>query len=441
MNPNVPVPTKPKIKLKGKVKQLQWQRVLLLPKSNEKRPDLIWNEMKEIKIKQNDVEELFGIKKKEVEKVEEKKPKIEIKKFLDTKRTQEVSIIRTKLPEPEVVANALITFDQSLLNSEQVDGLLKILITQEELEAYKSMGEEGNWDKGEKYIVKINDIPNHKAKLNIWSLINKFDEKLPGMQESLNYMIKACEEIKTNKHFTLVLSVILGLGNILNGGSVRGQADGFGLDLIKKLPGIKDNNGNSIMNWICSTAKNKIDSSFEGFKGQFPQLEKAAQFSMKETNQVLNDMKKMVSQIEKSLKDLPEDKFKKKTEEALNSFKEKVKNFEERDKKNKETYKKLVKYYGYKDSDDICEKSEVFFKMLLEFFKEVDKAMPKLDVKSIQDKTVGKKVNQKDLMNNLMSQLKKKVQGENSNKNKNGIENKNKKENVKNNKEIVKKKN
>ena len=152
-------------------------------------------------------------------------------------------------------------------------------------------------------------------------------------------------------------------------------------------------------------------------------------------------MKKMVSKIEKSLKDLPEDKFKKKTEEALNSFKEKVKNFEERDKKNKETYKKLVKYYGYKDSDDICEKSEVFFKMLLEFFKEVDKAMPKLDVKSIQDKAVGKKVNQKDLMNNLMSQLKKKVQGENSNKNKNGIENKNKKENVKNNKEIVKKKN
>ena len=251
-----------------------------------------------------------------------KKQKNEIKKFLDTKRTQEVNIIRTKLPEPEVVSKALINFDQSLLNSEQVDGLLKILITKEELEMYKNMGEDGNWDKGEKYIVQINDIPNHVTKLNIWSLINKFEEKLPGTTESLKYMIGACEEIKSNQHFKLILSITLGLGNILNGGSTRGQADGFHLDLIKKLPGIKDNNGNSIMTWICSKA-HKIDSSFEGFKGKFPQLEKAVQFSLKEINQNLNEIKKIISQIEKLLKDLPGDKFKQKTDENLTYFNEK----------------------------------------------------------------------------------------------------------------------
>ena len=52
--------------------------------------------------------------------------------------------------------------------------------------------------------------------------------------------------------------------------------------------------------------------------------------------------------------------------------------------------------------------------MLLDFFKEVDKAMPKLDVKKVlldQNKNIGKKVDQNQLMNNLMSQLKKRVQG------------------------------
>ena len=52
-------------------------------------------------------------KKKVETKVEEKKPKIETKKFLDAKRTQEVSIIFSKLPSPEDVGKSLITLDQS----------------------------------------------------------------------------------------------------------------------------------------------------------------------------------------------------------------------------------------------------------------------------------------------------------------------------------------
>ena len=347
-------------------------------------------------------------------KEEEKKPKVETKKFLDPKRTQEVTIIVTKLPEPEEVGKALITLDQSVLNADQVDGLLKILITSEELKLYKSMGEDGNWDKGERYLVKINDIPNHQIKLRIWSLTNKFEEKLPGVTESLEYMVSACDEIKNNKHFKLILSIILGLGNILNGGSNRGQADGFSLDLLNKLPGVKDNLGNSALTWICSKA-NKMDPSFEGFKGQFTELEKAAQFSLKETNDNLTALKKTTSQMEQLLKDLTgDDKFKQKSEENLENFKLKLESFEKKNEKNTQAYHKLLKYYGYKDSDDIFTKNEVFFKMLLTFFKEVTKAMPKLDVKrilSIQNRVVGKKVDQSALMNNLMSQLKQRVQG------------------------------
>ena len=392
-------PTKPKIVLKAKVKQLQWQRVLLLPESSPDRPNLIWNNIQETKLDIDEVVSLFGIKKKD-QKIEEEKPKIEIKKFLDPKRTQEVSIIITKLPAPEVVNKCLITFDQSNLNSDQVDGLLKILITKEELNLYKSKGEEGNWDKGETYLVKLNQIPNHQ----------------PGLSESLEFLVPACNEIKSNKHFGLILSIILGLGNILNGGSIRGQADGFSLDLLSKLPGIKDSFGNSILTWVCSKA-NKIDSSFEGFKGQFPTLLKASQYSLKETNDSLRELKKVTSQLEQLVKDLyADDEFKRKSLENLQNFKVKVETFDKKNNQNKECYESLVKYYGYKEKDNIFTKNEVFFKMLLEFFKEIDKAMPQLDAKriiSIQNRVVGKKVDQSALMNNLMSQLKQRVQGRN----------------------------
>ena len=45
-------------------------------------------------------------------------------------------------------------------------------------------------------------------------------------------------------------------------------------------------------------------------------------------------------------------------------------------------------------------------------FKEINKQMPKLDVKKVldQNRVMGKKVDQKSLMNNLMSQLKQKVE-------------------------------
>ena len=52
--------------------------------------------------------------------------------------------------------------------------------------------------------------------------------------------------------------------------------------------------------------------------------------------------------------------------------------------------------------------------MLLNFFKEVDKQMPKLDVKRVldlQNRELGKKVDQSALMKNLMSQLKQKIHG------------------------------
>ena len=162
-----------------------------------------------------------------------------------------------------------------------------------------------------------------------------------------------------------------------------------------------------------------MDPSFEGFKGQFIQLEKAAQFSLKETNDTLTNLKKTANQLEQLLRDLNgNDKFKQKSEENLETFKLKLESFDKKNKKNTEAYQNLVKYYGYKEKDDIYSKNEVFFKMILEFCKEVNKSMPKLDVKriiSIQNRVVGKKVDQSALMNNLMSQLKQRVQGKGKN--------------------------
>ena len=50
-----------------------------------------------------------------------------------------------------------------------------------------------------------------------------------------------------------LLGMILAVGNVLNGGSDKGQADGFNMDIIKlsKPKILKGSNGQSMLQYVC----------------------------------------------------------------------------------------------------------------------------------------------------------------------------------------------
>ena len=412
MAPVGPQPTKPKKKPKVKLKPLQWTRILLLPESNKDRPDLVWNSMKEPNIDEEEIYSLFSVKKKEQAPVVEKKPAILKKTFLDSKRAQEVGISKAKLPPIDVISKALITMDNKMLTEDNIDALLLIAITKEELEAYENMKEnEGVWEKNDMFLIELNEIPNYKEKLKIWSSIFKYDFILPKLSESFNYMIPACNELKNSKHFHKVLSAILTLGNIMNGGTAKGQADGFSLDLLPKLAGIKDNKGNSILTFIFKETHQE-DPTFEGFKNKFPNMEKAAGFSMNETKKKLDELSNMVNNVEKGLNKLfSRDEFYNKANHSLSIAKERVKDLKKKEEENKKMYHETIKFLGYKEKDKYYDENGLFFEMLLNFFKEIDKQKPKLEIKRVvgPQRDMGKKVNQGALMEKLNLKLKQKV--------------------------------
>ena len=156
------------------------------------------------------------------------------------------------------------------------------------------------------------------------------------------------------------------------------------------------------------------DPTFEGFKNKFPNLEKAAGYSMSETKKKLDELNNMVNIVEKGLNDLNiGDEFCNKANHSLAMALEKVKELKKKEEENKNYYHETIKFFGYKDKDKYYEENGLFFKMLLAFFKEMDKQMPKLEVKKILDfqkSGFGKKIDQGALMKNLMSQLKQKIQ-------------------------------
>ena len=408
-----PQPTKPKIKLKVKVKPLQWTRVLLLPENDPKRPDLVWNKMKEPDIDIDEITSLFAIKKKEIVQPV-KKEKIAKKKFLDNKRAQIVGISIAKLPKVEIIQKALINMDDKLLTEDNIDSLLLIAITKEELSTYRNMGSDGVWEKNEQYLIELNEVPYYKEKLKVWSTILKYDFLIPRLEESFKYLIPACKELKNNKHFHEVLGTILALGNIMNGGTAKGQADGFSLDLLPKLSGLKDTTGHGLLTFVC-TKTNKEDPSFEGFKNKFPYLEKASKYSMNETKKKVDELCNMVNIVDKLIMEInAQDDFMFNAQNSLRGAKDKVNMFKYKEEKNRNVYHDTVKFFGYKEKDKYYDENGLFFKMLLGFFNDVEKQMPKLDVKRVfdyQNRVVGRKVDQSKMMNDLMSQLKQRIQG------------------------------
>ena len=74
-------------------------------------------------------------------------------------------------------------------------------------------------------------------------------------------------------------------------------------------------------------------------------------------------------------------------------------------------YHETIKFLGYKEKDKYYDENGLFFKMLLNFFKEIDKQKPKLEIKRMvgPQRDMGKKVNQGALMEKLNLKLKQKV--------------------------------
>ena len=101
------------------------------------------------------------LKKKEETSKAERKQTVVKKTFLDSKRAQEVGISIAKLPKIQIISKALLTMDEKALNENNIDALLLIAITKEELDLYKSMGPDGVWEKNEMFLIELNEIPNY----------------------------------------------------------------------------------------------------------------------------------------------------------------------------------------------------------------------------------------------------------------------------------------
>lgn len=94
-----------------------------------------------------------------------------------------------------------------------------------------------------------------KQRLVVWQFKLEFPDKLKVVFNVQKNFELAFDELRHSVPFKKILGFILAMGNIMNGGTQKGQADGFYLEALSKATTMKDINGRTMMQIICEKLK------------------------------------------------------------------------------------------------------------------------------------------------------------------------------------------
>lgn len=117
--------------------------------------------------------------------------------------------------------------------------------TEKELEDIKAF-EESNpdvpLDRPEIFLKKLASIHHFSERIACLMFQAEFQDAVSTVSTKLTNLRTTCDFLRNSSSLKKVIAIILTLGNYMNGGNrTRGQADGFGLEILGKLKDVKSN--------------------------------------------------------------------------------------------------------------------------------------------------------------------------------------------------------
>jgi len=307
--------------------------------------------------------------------------------YFTPEESKSIQMSIPKLPRADALKEALIHFDENLVSGDQLLSLLRVWPKDSPVDALEAENKTlaGNeiWDKAEAYFLPLVDPPSIKARLNMWKFKINWKDELAIQEATLKTQKELYGALNSNKYIFKILSMALAIGNVLNGNTPKGQADGFDMSVLGKLSSTKDNTGQSMLQFICI----KIQKENEEFQGEISELIRL--FSTKKTDtevtkQKAAELKSMIDDALAAKKSVqafhePNDRFQTKLGEFIDTEAKVLSNVESETTKVVASHASTCDFYLLDKTDDMRKSSVDFFAMWKEFFKKVDEALPKED--------------------------------------------------------------
>ncbi|XP_038970359.1 formin-like protein 12 isoform X1 [Phoenix dactylifera] len=203
--------------------------------------------------------------------------------LIDLKRANNTEIMLTKIKMPlSDMMNAVLALDDSILDADQVENLIKFCPTKEEMELLKGYtGNKENLGKCELYFLELMKVPRVESKLRVFAFKIQFGSQISDIRKNLYTVDASCEEIRGSDKLKEIMKKILYLGNALNQGTARGSAIGFHLDSLLKLTDTRaTNNKMTLMHYLCKVLAEKSPDLLD-FHDDLTSLEAASRIQLK----------------------------------------------------------------------------------------------------------------------------------------------------------------
>uniref|UniRef100_A0A670XXQ8 Formin 1 n=1 Tax=Pseudonaja textilis TaxID=8673 RepID=A0A670XXQ8_PSETE len=404
-------PRKPTVEPSCPMKPLYWNRIQISHSSQQSMPTL-WDSLEEPNLcDTNEFEYLFSKetareKKKALADSYEKKTKTKkIIKLLDGKRSQTVGILISSLHlEMKDIEHAVLNMDDSVVDLETLEALYENRAQKDELEKIKqhydtSTEEEVKLlDKPEQFLYELSQISNFAERAQCIIFQSVFNEGIIAVHHKVDIIHHVCKELITMKSVKNILALILAFGNYMNGGNrTRGQADGFGLEILPKLKDVKSRVRISLADYVVIYYLRHCDKEAGTQNSVFPLPEpqdffQASQVKFEDLVKDLRKLKRDLEDCGKQMKVV----FRESSEEHLQPFKDKFEDFfceaveEHKEEKShldnaQKCFEEMVKYYGIKPKSGEKETTPNYVFMVWYEFSSEFKAIWKRENKNISE--------------------------------------------------------
>eukprot|EP00928_Gymnodinium_smaydae_P092922 TRINITY_DN7690_c0_g2_i1.p1 TRINITY_DN7690_c0_g2~~TRINITY_DN7690_c0_g2_i1.p1 ORF type:complete len:1617 (+),score=301.21 TRINITY_DN7690_c0_g2_i1:619-4851(+) len=150
------------------------------------------------------------------------------------------------------VRQAIMALENTVLTQEATEGLIScdsktnvptMLPTPEEVASVKAYLESKQpfdaLDDASKFLVAVHDLPSLHDRLLLHHFRYRLDDRVANIQEHLNTMMTALQQVRASKRFASILVLVLKTGNTLNDGTARGGACGFRMSALGQLVQMK----------------------------------------------------------------------------------------------------------------------------------------------------------------------------------------------------------
>jgi len=225
--------------------------------------------------------------------------------LIDSQRQQNVGIPlkRLRLKNKEI-KRAILALDDTILSPATVNVLLSIVPTEEEVQLINKYIKDGSdpayLGEEEKFLYEVSQIPRLQERLTCVKTKQEFAYYARRVLEVVKKLRSAIIEVGDSEEFKRILETILALGNYANGGTPRGAAWGFKIDVLGKLGQVKDNTGKTtMMHYLYHLLEDQYSSVLKKF--HLPMSAAVTQLKLTDVSADLNGLGKGVQKIKSEM--------------------------------------------------------------------------------------------------------------------------------------------